>query len=443
MNILYEKRRALGYVLRGCGGGDPIQQISNAATQVFQPVEKAVNNVVNDVSKTATQVLQPIEKGVNIVVQDVSNAATQVLQPVEKAVNQVVAPIIQATQDGAQAISDEVSHIGHVIATDPVASAAVNLAANYFFPGSGNYITAALAANQIAQGAPPEKVLANAAGNYVIGQAGQYVNVDVKNALIEQGMSPAAATAAASISSGAASGGLRAALTGKDVGQGITAGITSGATNAAAGYTASEVSSLLKESSLPPDVQAAVVSAARGATAAGLSGKDAAVAALTNMGATYAGIRPADATAVINALNAGQRSLKPGNVPLPTAPVKTATAPSKDVTVGGGMGSVFTPTGISTPVKTGSGTPAFSDSSMPPPGATFPATTTATTAPAPSSAAGRLMALGVLQPQKPTEPATQQQVSELKFVDPFGTLDESVRAKTGGSVEDLLRLVRS
>lgn len=404
MNILYEKRRALGYVLRGCGGGDPIQQISNAATQVFQPVEKAINNAV----------------------QDVSNTATQVLQPVEKAVNQVIAPVIQATQDGAQAISDEVSHIGKVIATDPVAGAVVNLAANYFFPGSGNYITAALAANQIAQGAPPEKVLANAAGNYVIGQAGQYVNVDVKNALIEQGMSPAAATAAASISSGAASGGLRAVMTGQDLSKGITSGIVGGATNAAANYTAAEMSALLKDSSLPADAQAAVVAATRGATAAGLSGKDAAIAALTNMGASYAGVRASDVNALVNAINAGQRSVKPGSVPLPP-PQQVATSNVPSATRGG-VSTALTPSGISTPVTTGTTTPVFSDS---------------TTPPAPSSAAGRLMALGVLQPQKATEPATQQQVSELKFVDPFGTLDESVRAKTGGSVEDLLRLVRS
>ena len=82
----------------GGGGGGIFGDISNAFTQITQPIEKAVTAGVEDTSKNLTTALQPVEKNVTQAVADTSKDLTSALQPVEKAVNYIGAhPELQAT----------------------------------------------------------------------------------------------------------------------------------------------------------------------------------------------------------------------------------------------------------------------------------------------------------------------------------------------------------
>jgi len=125
----------------GGGGGGIFGDISNAFTQVTQPLEKAITAGVEDTSKNLTTVLQPVEKAVNYIGAN---------------------PNMQL----ALAMAVAVPVVGEAIGAQLVASGAVASVE------AANIMGAAIASTtaQVAQGVPLEQAIQNTAADVAVQQ---------------------------------------------------------------------------------------------------------------------------------------------------------------------------------------------------------------------------------------------------------------------------------
>jgi hypothetical protein len=208
----------------GGGGGGIFGDISDAFTQITQPIEKAVTAGVEDTSKNLTSALQPVEKAVNAVAQDPKALA-------------VIAFAVAAPYAAAE-LAPYLSGLGEY------ATVAANAITN---------ITA-----QVAQGVPIEKATENALVNVAVSGASSAAQQQIGKVISSPGVTNAITSTVSSGLATAAKGGSQA-----DVEKAMTAGL--------AGSTASTIYKEAVDSS--SDVMSkAVGGAASGAVTGGTEG---------------------------------------------------------------------------------------------------------------------------------------------------------------------------
>ena len=206
------------------GGGGIFGDISNAFTQITQPIEKAVTAGVEDTSKNLTSALQPVEKAVNAVSQDPKALAAIAFA--------VAAPYAAAS------VAEYLSGLG------AYAGAAADAITNITI--------------QVAQGVPIEKATENVLVNVAVSGASGEVQQQIGKVISSPGVTNAITSTVSSGLATAAKGGSQA-----DVEKAMTAGL--------AGSTASTIYKEAVDSS--SDVMSkAVGGAAAGAVKGGTEG---------------------------------------------------------------------------------------------------------------------------------------------------------------------------
>ena len=178
----------------GGGGGGIFGDISDAFTQITQPIEKAVTAGVEDTSKNLTSALQPVEKAVNAVSQDPKALAAIAFA--------VAAPYAAAS------VAEYLSGLG------AYAGAAADAITNITI--------------QVAQGVPIEKATENVLVNVAVSGASGEVQQQIGKVISSPGVTNAITSTVSSGLATAAKGGSQA-----DVEKAMTAGL--------AGSTASTI----------------------------------------------------------------------------------------------------------------------------------------------------------------------------------------------------------
>ena len=320
----------------GGGGGGIFGDISNAFTQITQPIEKAVTAGVQDTSKNLTTVLQPVEKAATEFVHDPSKATTNVLQPVEKAVT--------------------------AVAQDPKALAAIAfaVAAPYaaaelapYLSGLGSYAGVAADAItgitiQVAQGVPIEKATENALVNVAVSGATGAVQQQIGKVISSPGVTNAITSTVSSGLATAAKGGSQA-----DVEKAMTAGLA-GSTASTIYKEAVDSSSDVMSRAVGGAASGAVTGGTEGAVIGGLQG---AASALGKKAAEPNVAAPLDQTAAEDARLARQEASIAGSTKgayLPETPfampdqteAETARLARQEASIAGSTKGAYLPAGL-------------------------------------------------------------------------------------------------
>ena len=267
----------------GGGGGGIFGDISNAFTQITQPIEKAVTAGVEDTSKNLTTALQPVEKNVTQAVADTSKDLTKVLQPVEKTINYIGAhPDTQLALAFAVAvpvvgeyIGAELMAAGAVTSAEAAYSAAITAgattaeaaAAAQAATATATVIGTAIASTtaQVAQGVPLEQAIQNTAADVAVSQLSPAAAKQLDGLLKNTAVTDAVVSTVASGAATAARGGSQ-----EEVEKAMTAGLAGSAASSAYKSVA-KTSSDIYSKAIGGATAGAVKGGTEGAVVGGLS----------------------------------------------------------------------------------------------------------------------------------------------------------------------------
>ena len=274
-----------------CCGGMPI----------FGDIEKAVNDVGAGISHAADAVGDTVNHAANAVGSALSQAdleklASGIFQPV----GNVFESIGNDVNHAANAVGSELNHIGDVIATDPIAKAAVGIGLALATAGASSALSGALLESGIvtsaavadaaattlvnagvamAQGVPPDKALQSGLTSLVTSQViSPAISSEVRDVID----SPLGQTLATNAGTTAVVG----ALQGKS-GDQIAKAMVGSATGTLANAAGQEVGSQVLANIEDPTIAKIAADAANAGTKAAVMGQDVGKAAL-NAGATTA-----------------------------------------------------------------------------------------------------------------------------------------------------------
>jgi hypothetical protein len=313
------------------GGGGILGDISNAFTQITQPIEKAVTAGVEDTSKNLTTALQPVEKDVTQAVADTSKDLTSALQPVEKAVNYIGAnPEAQLALALAVAAPFASVEIAGYLTTAGLSEAAA--------AATASAITSITV--QVAQGVPIEKATENALVDVAVSGATSATQQQIGKVISSPGVTNAITSTVSSGLATAAKGGSQA-----DVEKAMTAGLA-GSTASTIYKEAVDSSSEVMSKAVGGAAAGAVKGGTEGAVLGGLSSAASALGQPEKKEPPPPVAPPLDQTAAEDARLARQETAAAGtDVPpavepkqgaylpdsatAPTAPTDTTTATTK------------------------------------------------------------------------------------------------------------------
>ena len=244
-----------------------------------------------------------------------------ILGDIEQAVNDVGSGISHATDAVGDTVNhavnstlDTVNHVGDVIATDPVAKAAVGIGLAIASAGASSALSAAMvesgvvtsaavadaaataivnAGSAIAQGVPPDKAIQSGLTSLVTSQV---ITPTIANEVKSVVDSPLGQTLATNAGTAAAVGALQG-----QSGDQIAKSMVGSATGTIAGAAGQEVGSQVLANIDDPTIAKIAADAASAGTKAAVMGQDAGKAAL-NAGATTAAHSSFDGTDIAGAL---------------------------------------------------------------------------------------------------------------------------------------------
>lgn len=162
-------------------------------------------------------------------------------------------------------VSDGLTHVAKTISEDPKLRLAVSIGAS-FLGVPPNLTMAAMAANDIGQGADPEKVAKGMAAQYLMSAAAGSLDASSMKALQATGidMSKEGLKAASTVLSNASVSAIKAAATGKNIGEAVTQGVGNGLIAAASNYAGGKVSD---DKSIASSVSSGLKTVAKGGSA--------------------------------------------------------------------------------------------------------------------------------------------------------------------------------